>query len=700
MRSVSLSPPLTLSSLWGRGPFFFSMLAFEDLNNKTDGVHDDILPDTYLRPSVRSPNTGFYYGSRYARDLLRIDGGKGIIANIGPSNSIPLRGAAPTYQEAGNIPLIGYNERSSAVGNSIVYPNILRPVPPIYYDGYAIASLISQYFLWDKVTVFSDSTENGRASSRLFQDYAKLFGIDILSYHPLDRTLPDFTTDLQRAKSRGAKIFVLFLDVTIGSQLLQQGYEAKLFQFDDQIIGGEDMALGSSWQAAGVDLEMFAPLLKGFITVKYRPYAPPSQSKTRFLQKWINHRPTNGAVDSTGAVTCDNSTDFYGAAYLYQFYPSDDQSQRPICSGVNFTSYKDHPNLEHELDSLMYAYDATIAVARGLHHLVYDQQRIPDPSPSALLTYLQHKTSFTGLTGKLDFMNGMDDFNLGGRKSGIVYDIINFRPPSLVNSTHPSQVTWSEVFPTLLSWHSEDGFTPCEGVSRYVHGNPCFDFLFHTKKNTVPVDSPLPSLETMSPVSLTLLRVIAIVGLFCVCAVAVVTFAFRRRRLVRMSQPIMTYFILAGLLTAYVRIILTTVKTTQGSCIARIWLDHVGFQLIFATLLVRSWRVYAVTSSLKRTKVGEKKSSLIILGCLAVDCCLLLTVTVQAVSVKEVTITDTQLENTTQLACSYENRIPLVILYTCDAFVLLSALRFCYLIRKVSATICNPAILIEGLSQN
>jgi hypothetical protein len=673
------------------------MLAFEDLNNKTDGVYDDILPDTYLRPSIRSPNNGFYYGAYFAKDMLRADGGKGIIVNIGPYGSLAMQGAAPTYKEAANIPLIGYYERTSAVGNSVIYSNVLRPVPPMYYDAYAIASLISKYFLWEKVTVFSDSTDNGRASFQFFQYYADLFGIEILSYHPLDRTIPDFSHEIQAAKSRGAKIFVLFLDVTVGAELIQQGHDLDLFHDDDQLIGGEDMALGASWKAAGIDLETFAPLLKGFITVKYRVHAPTSAMKSRFIQRWINYRPTNGFVDSNGDVVCDNSTDFYGQAYLYQFYPNGDQSQRPLCAGVNFTSYKNHPNLEHELDDLMYAYDATVTAALALHHLVYDMH-IPNPSPTVLLKYLLHNTSFIGLTGKMDFMTQLNEFNVGGRKSAIVYDIVNFLPPSFVNATDPSQVTWEQVFPTLLSWHSEDGFTSCDGVSYYVQDNPCFHFVFDTKNNKLPVDSPLPSLETMQSSSVIILSIISILGLLCVSVVTLVTVTFRRRRLVRMSQPIMTYFILAGMAIGYVLVILATIKTTQGSCIARIWLSHIGFQLIFATLLVKSWRVYSVTGSLKRTKVGEVKSSLIILGSIFIVCCLLLAATVQDVSVKEVTISSTQFENIIQPACSYENRILVAVLYAYDALVFLAALRYCYLIRKVAATICNPSILIEGTS--
>jgi hypothetical protein len=468
------------------------MLAFEDVNNKTDGVYDDILPDIELRPIVRSPNYGFFYGAYYAKEMLKIDNSKGIKVNIGPYDSLATRGAAPTFKEAGGIPLIGYNERSSEVGKSLIYSNVLRPVPPMYYDAYAIAHLISKYFKWEKVTVFSDNGDDGRASSAFFHHYAPSLGIKILSSHSVEEFGADYSSEILKAKRIGARVFVLFLAATDGSRLIEQGYRLQLFKDGIQIIGGEPLSLGSSWDSAGVDLESFSPLLKGFIGVKYRPYAPPSEMKSRFIQRWINNKPTNGFIDQNGHFVCDNTTDYYGDAYLYQFYPDGDTSKSPICAGINFTSYKAHPNLDTELDELMYAYDATITAALALHHMVSDM-KIADPSPADLMQCLLRNTSFIGLTEKVTFMSDMKDFNLGGRGSSIFYEVVNF----VSGSSSQPPASWSEVFPTVMSWHSEKGFPSCNGVSEYVKENPCVTFHFNTEKNTLPHDSPPPTIETM-----------------------------------------------------------------------------------------------------------------------------------------------------------------------------------------------------------
>lgn len=670
-------------------------MALEDLNNKTDGIYDDILPNTILRPAVRSPNDGFYNSVVYAKELTSIDNGKGIKVNIGPYGTPAVEGAVPAFKEAGGIPLIGYNERSSIISNSLIYSNILRTVPSMYYDAYAIAALISQYFSWDKVTVLSDNSDDGRASSQFFRYYALQYQLTILSSHVFDETLSDYTVDILEAKNVGARVFVMFMSAAVGSKLLKQGYQLGLFKNDVQIIGGEGMSLGDLWRSSGLDLETLTPLLRGYIGVKFRWNAPASPLKKHFLDRWVGSKSTSGNVDVNGNRVCDNTTDHYGDFNLYQFYPNGDTTQPPVCSGVNFTGFRDDENIDTELDSIMYAYDATIAAALALHHMVYDMN-IPDPCPRELMQYLLHNTSFTGLTGKVTFLSDHDYFNHGGRGSAILYDVVNFVPPKLLNGTNTSAVTWDDVFLTVISWHSEEGFTPCEGTTKYVADSPCFTFHFNTRKNTAPLDSPPPRIEWMSLPVVVFLRLFAALGLCVVLIVAMVTYAFGHRRLVRMSQPVLKYFKLAGFLLAYLRIIFTSIRPTTEICVARMWLEHLGFQLIFATLLIRSWRVYLVTGTLKRTKVSDLKSSLIIMSIIVVIIILLIVGTYGSVGVKHVVVSDTQFEYTLQPTCSYNNRVLTTMIYAFDVLILVAALRYCWMIRKVSSTIGNTSALVES----
>jgi hypothetical protein len=67
-------------------------MAIDEINNKTDGVLDDLLPYTELRMVVRSPLTTFARGAAAASDMLVADDDKGVIACVGPAGLNPMKG--------------------------------------------------------------------------------------------------------------------------------------------------------------------------------------------------------------------------------------------------------------------------------------------------------------------------------------------------------------------------------------------------------------------------------------------------------------------------------------------------------------------------------------------------------------------------------------------------------------------------------
>ena len=59
-------------------------MAINDINNKTDGIHDDLLPKTTLREVFRFPPATFSTAVNDAVELTKIDGGRGIMGLVGP----------------------------------------------------------------------------------------------------------------------------------------------------------------------------------------------------------------------------------------------------------------------------------------------------------------------------------------------------------------------------------------------------------------------------------------------------------------------------------------------------------------------------------------------------------------------------------------------------------------------------------------
>lgn len=287
---------------------FDSLKAFKDINNKKDGIFDDILPNTTLRIIHRSANNQFLKGALAVNEILQIDSKNGIMACIGPYSNRTLQGSAPAFQEVAGIPVFNYQDRSAWFGDSTSYPNIFRLAPAIYQDGRVIASLIYQYFGWKKVTVFSQNTDSSRDSVQTFNHYALQFGIEILSSHSIDVTNNDLTDYIFNAKQAGSRIFILFVDPSVGVKLIQQGYELKLFNDHTQIIGGEELTNSTTiWSSLNLSPQTLNTLLTGYIGVTYHSKAPSSPMKTKFLEDWVKQKSTLGYTNNQGVSVCDKS---------------------------------------------------------------------------------------------------------------------------------------------------------------------------------------------------------------------------------------------------------------------------------------------------------------------------------------------------------------------------------------------------------
>mmetsp|Transcript_24202 Transcript_24202/g.24815 ORF Transcript_24202/g.24815 Transcript_24202/m.24815 type:complete len:974 (+) Transcript_24202:99-3020(+) len=676
------------------------LMAIDHINNKNDGMYDDILPETTLR-IVHSGSNGnkFLQGALIASNLLQVDPTRGIMINIGPIGNYSLQGAIPTFRENGNVPVISFNDRTAVFGNSDFYPNFLRTVPGLYQDGFAIASLLVNYFHWKKVTIFSSSTDSSRASTLVFRHYAAKFGIEILSAHTIDRSRTDMTSLIISAKKAGARIFILFLDPSVGKKVIEQGQELKLFKKGTQIIGGEELSTIKSWTQMKLSPSTINTLLKGYIGVTLSLEIPSNPLKEQFLNNWINHKSTAGYINNQGNSICNKRMDYYNSSYLHQFYPNDNRALAVKCAGINYPSYATHANLEHELDPHMYAYDAAISVALSLHELIY-KSKISNPTSADLKEYLLYNLSFTGVTGQIKYSNEMesDHWDIGGRNTEMIYRIVNYVPFDLI--ANPSlNTSINMTFDTILEWHSENGFPSCDNGHKinetyYVQDNPCHQFIFQS--NSVPVDSPNPQLETMPSYFRLILTILSIIGLCFVLIVMIIMFSYHKRKFVKMNQPIVSIFKRVGFLLGFTRILLSSVNTTTNICQVRLWLDHVAFQLIFATLLIQSWRVYLIAGTLKRVKVSDAKSVGFIISSMFMTLLILTIVTVQdQISVKHVTIVQNQFEYTTQPACDYGTRNLIILLYAYDGLILLSGLIVCWMIRNVQSTVSNTSVLVE-----
>ena len=69
------------------------LLALRHINNKTDGIHDDILPSTELLIAIRTVESDIFTTVKTSQSLaVESFSGQGLTAVIGPSSATATRG--------------------------------------------------------------------------------------------------------------------------------------------------------------------------------------------------------------------------------------------------------------------------------------------------------------------------------------------------------------------------------------------------------------------------------------------------------------------------------------------------------------------------------------------------------------------------------------------------------------------------------
>ena len=64
--------------------FFLRLMAVRQINNKSDDIYDNLLPDSALETIIFDARGTYNLGIKFGYDMLNIDNGTGIHAAIGP----------------------------------------------------------------------------------------------------------------------------------------------------------------------------------------------------------------------------------------------------------------------------------------------------------------------------------------------------------------------------------------------------------------------------------------------------------------------------------------------------------------------------------------------------------------------------------------------------------------------------------------
>jgi hypothetical protein len=567
------------------------VMAINEINDKTDGVYDTILPSTTLSFAVRG-------GPTYATamggflDLEQSFSGDGVVSvvNALPTADALLVNQVSKQQKVAQVVSVANSANLYVYAN---YPYVTRTVAIQSFESVVLSNLLCTYFKAHKVVTIAATQDEDSIAQQQFKQLAACT-FDYLAELTVTRDQTKFSTEISTAMATGARYFILFMPPKQLAPFLEQGHEAGLFHENTVVLAssrGSDNIVGSF--SPGADLSV---VMRGFFSLAYWPdYWMNRTSETKgFAERW-RAQPSTAGRTVNGKLACDETVDDDGSFYLYRSQKSSVTNASIVCTGLNFASYSESGLDIQPLTGM--TYDGVMLMALALDVAINHDLDYTDPT--VLFNLQISNVSYSGASGPIKLMPGAaaTSWNSrGGRKGGNYYNMTNFNLEEYKAGRNP-----------MVSIGSFSGdaktFSYCT-----VDGYSCFAAEFSSAVagdySIPPSDTPPPIIQLMSEgMAAAQYTLGAITGLL-VLFFLVFLITHRRMKLIKSSQPALLYSILCGGLIAAVRVIVGGTVKNDGLCMTEFWTGHLAFVLIIASLYVKSYRVHRIvnTKTLRRVK--------------------------------------------------------------------------------------------------
>eukprot|EP00607_Mallomonas_marina_P010386 CAMPEP_0182421990 /NCGR_PEP_ID=MMETSP1167-20130531/7581_1 /TAXON_ID=2988 /ORGANISM="Mallomonas Sp, Strain CCMP3275" /LENGTH=710 /DNA_ID=CAMNT_0024599677 /DNA_START=799 /DNA_END=2931 /DNA_ORIENTATION=- len=392
--------------------------------------------------------------------------------------------------------------------------------------------------------------------------------------------------------------------------MLEAGYNAGLFKEGTQILGAQYILRPDTWKAMSPKAPV-TKIMKGILAVTPILYTNTSEYRS-WVKRFLSQKNTL-TRKTDGSVICSMQKDDDGGRYLY--YDDIHHLQgAQACAGIDYSSLD--PSGSNIGDPPVYAYDAVIAMALGLHSLIYVHSKC-NFTGDDLRKSLSNDVSFTGATGRIQFSAGLDTeiaYGKGDRESGLTYEIRSFNPTLF----HRYSDDEMQSIRTVGYWHNDDkSLVKCDMDTDSL----CTEPLYNTPDQLLLNDDPDIVEIYMDDWIRIFIRAGSSLAMLT-CLVYLFLFVlFLDTRLIKASQPGVMLVVIFGGLLGSILTFLKTMNTTDELCMTAMWFGHMSFALVFFALLSKTWRVgKIVNSKFSKVKITSKRMFMLLVGGLLLFC--------------------------------------------------------------------------------
>jgi hypothetical protein len=562
------------------------LMAINEINNKTDGVYDDLLPSITLSYSVGTSNLLKSSAIRMA-EFQGAFSGEGVFAVV---NTLPAEAALYVNQMATklHIPNILSVGNSGLFSSRSDYPYVSKVVALESHQGAIIQNTLCLFA--KKITLFIGTDDEDLKLMNEFADEESC-DLTILAEVVVRDGATDMTEAIAQAKTAGARYYVILLPAYQTAALLEQGHAAGLFD-GYSTITTTDRSCANITQYFSPETDV-AEVMTGVFAQHYwsNYYTNRTSAATGFSNRWRN-QPSTAGETVNGVTVCNSAKDGDGDTYLYQTITA----TVTTCTGLDFSKYDAAGFSMRPFTAL--TYDATVMMAKAVDFAI--NNNLDFHNAATLQTILVENITHDGASGFIQLSGGTplyDHDRRGDRATDLEYVITNFNAEVYASGSEDYMVNVAHFNGNTRSIQT------CAPVD-FVH---CFPPIFGVEINgnyfTPPPDSPPAIVMQLGTAMALIIQLLAAVVVVLVLVFGVFTIRHRKKKVIKASQPVLLWCILAGGLMAAARISIGGADKDSHVCKAEFWLGHLAFVLMIASLFVKSYRVHCIVNTTKLTRV-------------------------------------------------------------------------------------------------
>jgi hypothetical protein len=655
------------------------MMAANDINNKTDGLFDKLLPNTAFHIALGFEDS-LSSAATNAVNLGTAFGGKGVTAAVSSLGDTEALVVTQLLNSMGVLAVMSVAS-SGLFDMQSDYPAVANIRPLISREGMVIQNVLCQSNA-RKIVVFTGTDDENEQMINQFEDDSRC-ELDILAVIAIRADLFDMSYPIEQAKEFGSRYYVNFLSSMQHAALLEQGYTAGLFH-DNTVVYTSTLGAINITQYFSPETDV-ARVLTGFFYFEYMPdfYMGKTEEALTFARRWAQ-QPSRGGKVVNGELVCDNTTDSDGN-FLYQAV----YNETTVCTGLDFSLYDEFGSNLHPQAAL--TYDSTIYLAMAIDTAITAGLDFRDSQ--TLLDLMVYNISFDGTTGPMSLFEGYPKYGYNGRgvrNAGTHYSTYNFNPGSYKNG--------SADYMVQVGTFDGDSrlYTPCSGGDDVACFLPVYSAPTDGSYNIPPSDAP-PVIVLNIPIAFSsLCETLAGIILCLVFSFGLFTYVHRRSKVIKAAQPTLLWCILIGGLLAALRILLGGLPTSDFVCSGELWFGHLAFTIMVGSLFVKSYRVHCIvnTRQLVRVTFSAMHAFRILLGFVFGTVIILIpTQLVGRPHVRSMQVVVANQETDT-LSCGMQYAEFQTALFVLEGLLLAISFRICWEIRKVP-DIVNESKLIS-----